>query len=229
MRDCEFILSELKALSDEIYRQKMLRFGIDNHRAIGVSVPKIRALAKQVGRNQELSRELWATEVHEARILASIIGDYKQVTEEQIDSWTADFNSWDICDQACGNLFVKTPYFNQKVLKYTGSEPEFVKRCGFVLIAEAVMHLKKEPDQTFIDFLPLIEREAGDQRNFVKKAVNWALRQIGKKNLNLNEHAIASAQRILAQGNKKANWVALDALRELQSETVLARLDKKMW
>jgi 3-methyladenine DNA glycosylase AlkD len=224
MNDCEFIITELKSLADPIYLQKMLRFGIDNQQAIGVSVPKIRSLAKQIGKNQMLSLQLWATGMHEARILASIIGDYKQVTEQQIDQWTNDFNSWDICDQACGNLFVKTPYFVPKVLEYTKEEAEFVKRCGFVLMAEAAVHLKKEPDQTFLNFLPIIEREAADQRNFVKKAVNWALRQIGKRNLALNKEALDTAQRILAKGDKKANWVALDALRELQSEGVARRL-----
>jgi 3-methyladenine DNA glycosylase AlkD len=226
MNDCEFIIAELKSLSNPAHHQKMLHFGIDNKKALGVSMPKIRALAKQIKKNQEISLQLWETEIHEARILATIIGDDQQVTEKQIDSWTRGFSSWDICDQACGNLFVKTPYLMPKVLQYTTAEAEYVKRCGFVLMAEAAVHLKKEPNQTFINFLPIIEREAGDQRNFVKKAINWALRQIGKRNLALNKMAIITAQKILTKGNKKANWVALDALRELQSEKILARLDK---
>lgn len=226
MSDFEFIVDELRSLSDPAYHQKMLRFGIDNEKALGVSLPKIRNLAKQIRKNQPLSLQLWETGIHEARILATIIGDYKQVTAAQIDRWTNDFNSWDVCDQACGNLFVKTPYFVPKVLEYTKKEAEFVKRCGFVLMAEAAVHLKKEPDQTFIEFLPIIEREAADPRNFVKKAINWALRQIGKRNIELHQKAIETAHRILAMGNKKANWVALDALRELQSEKVMARLNK---
>lgn len=226
MNDCEFIVSELRSLSDQAHLQKISHFGIDSQNALGVSVPKIRGVAKQIGKNQELSLQLWDTAIHEARILATFIGDYKQVTEAQIDGWTNDFNSWDICDQTCSNLFVRTPYFNTKIMQYVSSESEFVKRCGFVLIATAAVHLKKEPDQTFIDFLPIIEREASDQRNFVKKAINWALRQIGKRNLTLHEKAIATAENILAQGNKKANWVALDALRELQSEQVMTRLEK---
>jgi len=223
--DCEFIIDELKSLSNPAYHQKMLHFGIDNQKAFGVSMPKIRSLAKQIGKNQTLSLELWKTGIHEARILATIIGDYKQVTEAQIDQWTNDFSSWDVCDQACGNLFVKTPYLIPKVLAYTKKEAEFVKRSGFVLMAEAAVHLKKEPDQTFVKFLPIIEREAADQRNFVKKAINWALRQIGKRNLVLNQKAIETAHRILAKGDKKANWVALDALRELQSEKIVKRLN----
>lgn len=226
MTDLNFIIAELKAQSTPAHHQKFTRFGIDNTKALGVSMPKIRNLARHIGKNQELSLELWATGIHEARILASIIGDYKQVTPKQIDEWTNDFNSWDVCDQACGNLFVKTPFFLEKAIEYSSTEKEFVKRCGFVLMAEAAVHLKKEPDQTFIDFLPIMEREAGDQRNFVKKAINWALRQIGKRNANLHAHAIASADRILAQGNKKANWIALDALRELQSDKVLNRVGR---
>jgi 3-methyladenine DNA glycosylase AlkD len=213
----EFIIAELKELATTEHREKLSHFGIANEKAFGVSVPKIRGLAKVIGKNQALSLQLWETGAHEARILAAIIGDYKQVTSKQIDQWTHDFNSWDICDQACGNLFVKTPFFIEKVIEYTAMDAEFVKRCGFVLMAEAAVHLKKEPDQTFINFLPIIEREAADQRNFVKKAINWALRQIGKRNANLHQHAIATAEAILAKGNKKANWVALDALRELKT------------
>ncbi|MEE1943661.1 DNA alkylation repair protein [Pedobacter sp. KR3-3] len=218
MNDCEFIISELQSLSDPAYRQKMLRFGIDNSKALGVSMPKVRALAKQIRKNQALSLELWETGIHEARILATIIGEPKLVNEQQIDRWTNDFTSWDVCDQACGNLFVRTPYFKPKVFEYAKAEKEFVKRTGFVLMAEAAVHLKKEPDETFLEFFQLIEREAWDNRNFVKKAVNWALRQMGKRNARLYYHAITTAENILAQQNKKANWIALDALRELRSK-----------
>lgn len=154
-------------------------------------------------KKQELSLQLWTTGFHEARLLAIFIGDYKLVTESQINAWVNDFSSWDICDQACGNLFIKTPYFKSKVLEFTKAEPEFVKRAGFVLIAEAAVHLKKETNDTFIGFLPIIESQAYDNRNFVKKANNWALRQIGKRNAFLHQHAIEAANRILAQGNKK--------------------------
>lgn len=218
MNDCEFIISALQSLSEPAYRQKMLRFGIDNSKALGVSVPKVRALAKQIGKNQALSLELWGTGIHEARILATIIGEPKLVTEQQIDCWANDFASWDVCDQACGNLFVKTPYFKPKIFEYSRAEKEFVKRTGFVLMAAAAVRLKKEPDETFLEFFPVIEREAWDNRNFVKKAINWALRQIGKRNALLYEQAIVTAENILAQQNKKANWVALDALRELRSK-----------
>ena len=217
LSDCNFIIEQLTALGDVAYREKMVRFGINNEKALGVSLPKIRSLAKQIGKNQALSLQLWETAIHEARLLATIIGEYKQVQEAQIDRWTKDFSSWDICDQACGNLFVRTPYFRSKVFEYAQAEPEFVKRCGFVLIAEAAVHLKKEPDETFLPFFPLIEREAADPRNFVRKAVNWALRQMGKRSELLREHAIETAQNILSQEHKKAHWVARDALRELVS------------
>jgi 3-methyladenine DNA glycosylase AlkD len=223
VNDIDFILSELKSISEPEYLKKMARFGIDISKAFGIRVPDIRKLAKQVGKNQELSLLLWETGFHEARLLATFIGDYKLVTELQISSWTKDFSSWDICDQASGNLFVKTPYFKSKILEFTKAEGEFIKRTGFVLMAEAAVHLKKEPDETFLRFLPIIEREAHDSRNFVKKAANWALRQIGKRNAFLHQHAIETANNILAQQNKKANWVALDALRELNSDAVLSK------
>lgn len=219
----DFILSELKAISEPEYLKKMAHFGIDTSKAFGIRVPNIRKLAKTIGKNQDLSLQLWETGFHEARLLASFIGDYKLVTETQINSWTNDFNSWDICDQACANLFVKTPYFKSKVFKFAKADEEFVKRTGFVLMACASVHLKKEANETFLEFLPIIEREAYDNRNFVKKAINWALRQIGKRNAFLHPYAIETANNILAQQNKKANWIALDALRELNSDAVLAK------
>ncbi|MCZ4222231.1 DNA alkylation repair protein [Pedobacter rhodius] len=223
MNDIDFILSELKSISEPEYLKKMAHFGIDVSKAYGIRVPNVRKLAKQIGKNQELSLSLWDTGFHEARLLATFIGDYKLVTASQINAWTKDFSSWDICDQACGNLFVKTPYFKSKVLEFAKAEEEFVKRTGFVLMAEAAVHLKKESDETFLSFLPIIESEASDNRNFVKKAINWALRQIGKRNAFLHQHAIDTANNILSQNNKKANWIALDALREFNSDTVLAK------
>lgn len=222
--DVNFILSELQAISEPDYLKKMAHFGIDTSKAYGIRVPNIRTLAKTIGKNQDLSLQLWETGFHEARILASFIGDYKLVTESQINAWVKDFNSWDICDQACANLFIKTPYFKSKIFEYANAEAEFVKRTSFTLMATAAVHLKKESYGTFLEFFPIIEREAYDNRNFVKKAINWALRQIGKRNAFLHEHAIETANNILAQNNKKANWIALDALRELNSDAVLAKL-----
>ncbi|MGQ7857055.1 DNA alkylation repair protein [Pedobacter sp. WC2501] len=225
MNDVSFILSELESISEPEYLKKMDHFGIDISKAFGIRVPNIRKLGKQIGKNQELSLLLWGTGFHEARLLATFIGDYKQVTEMQINAWVKDFSSWDICGQTCGNLFVKTPYFRSKVIEFAAAEAEFVKRTGFVLMAEAAVHLKKEPNETFLSFLPIIEREAYDNRNFVEKAINWALRQIGKRNAFLHGQAIQTAHNILAQNNKKTNWVALDALRELNSNAVLAKVN----
>lgn len=218
MQDVDFIIEELKSMAEPGFVDKIAHFGIDASKALGIRVPQLRQLGSQIGKNQELSLLLWENKIHEAKLLATFIGDYKQVTEQQIDSWVKDFYSWDICDQACANLFVKTPYFKSKVLQYTKAEQEFVKRTGFVLMAVAAVHLKKEPDETFVNFLPIIEREAWDNRNFVKKAINWALRQIGKRNAFLHDCAITAAENILAQNNKKANWIALDALRELHDK-----------
>jgi 3-methyladenine DNA glycosylase AlkD len=156
MNDIDFILSELRSISEPDYLKKMAYFGIDTAQAFGTRVPNIRKLGKQIGKNQELSLLLWETGVHEARLLATFIGDYKEIGEWQINAWTKDFTSWDICDQACGNLFVKTPYFRPKVFEFAQAEAEFVKRSGFVLMAAAAVHLKKEPDQTFLSFLPII-------------------------------------------------------------------------
>ncbi|MFD2145543.1 DNA alkylation repair protein [Mucilaginibacter antarcticus] len=209
------VIDLLKEKADTRYHAGMQRFGIANEKALGVKIPEVRKLAKLIGRDHALAQKLWDTGIHEARILASMIADPKQVTPQQIDNWTKDFDSWDVCDQVCGNLFDRTPYAIEKALEFSAREEEFVKRAGFVLMAELAVHDKKAPDSVFIQFFPIIEREACDNRNFVKKAVNWALRQIGKRNAALRPLAIACAERILLQESKTAKWIARDALREL--------------
>jgi 3-methyladenine DNA glycosylase AlkD len=213
------IIDLLKEKADARYHAGMLRFGIDNAKALGVKIPEVRKLAKIIKKDHELALQLWETGIHEARILASLIADPKLVTPALIDSWTKDFTSWDICDQACGNLFDRTPYAIDKALEFSKHEEEFVKRAGFVLMAELAVHDKKANDKVFTQFFPVIEREAWDNRNFVKKAVNWALRQIGKRNDTLSPLAIQCAERILLQDNKAAKWIAGDALRELTSRS----------
>jgi 3-methyladenine DNA glycosylase AlkD len=213
------IVNRLKELSSAKHRDGMLRFGIDNEKALGVPVPQLRKLAKEIKNNQQLSLELWETGIHECRLLATMIGDPKQVTPQQMDQWVGEFHSWDVCDQACGNLFDRTPFAVEKALEYTLLEHEFVKRAGFVLMAEFAVHDKKAADEVFIQFFPIIEREAWDGRNFVKKAVNWALRQIGKRNSTLCQIAIAVAKRIAQQGTKPARWIAADALAELEKRS----------
>lgn len=214
------IISLLKEKSNPAYLAGMKRFGIDSGRALGIPLPELRKLAKTIKRSHILALELWETGVHEARILASLIDDPTQVTGEQMDAWVSDFYSWDLCDQACGNLFDRTPFAVEKAKAYSADSREFVKRAGFVLMAEFAIHNKTAKDDVFIDFLPIIAREACDDRNFVKKAVNWALRQIGKRNEFLRHRAIESAGHILKQNCKAAKWTAGNALNELKSARI---------
>ncbi|MFB0494287.1 3-methyladenine DNA glycosylase AlkD [Mucilaginibacter sp. OAE612] len=210
-----FLLEQLKEKADAAYLKGMARFGIDSSQALGVKLPEIRKLAKVIKKDHELALALWDTQIHEARLLASMIADPKQVTPELMDSWTSDFYSWDICDQVCGNLFDRTPFAIDKAVEYSSHEQEFVKRAGFVLMAEYAVHNKTAPDEIFIDLFPIMEREAWDNRNFVKKAINWALRQIGKRNNILKVKAINTAQNIYGQPSKSAKWIAKNALDEL--------------
>lgn len=202
----------------------MAHFGIKTERALGVSMNNLRRLARRIGKKDHaLAQALWNTGLHEARILATIVDDPRMVTEEQMKRWVTEFDSWDLCDQCCGNLFDKTTRAWDKAAEWSAREPEYEKRAGFALMAYLAAHEENAPDENYFLFLDMIKREAGDRRNFVKKAVNWALRQVGKRNISLNQAAIATAQEILAQ-NGKRNWVASDALRELTSEKVQARL-----
>ncbi len=195
----------------------MKRFGIDSSKALGVPMPEIRKLARSIKKDHALALELWETGIHEARIMASLIDDPKLVTPQQMDAWVKDFHSWDLCDQVCGNLFDRTVFAMEKALLYSSHSEEFIKRAGFVLMAEFAVHDKKADNEAFIALLPVIEREAWDDRNFVKKAVNWALRQIGKRNPELRRAAITSANRILLQNTKASKWIAANALKELSA------------
>ena len=221
------ILKKLKSLSDPKAVEGMARFGINPENTFGVSIPNLRQIAKETGRDRALAQQLWASAIHEARILASMIDDPKMVTEEQMERWVKDFDSWDVCDQCCMNLFEKTKFAYQKAVEWSSNDKEFIKRTGFVLMARLAVSDKKADDKQFEPFLPIIKREASDNRNFVKKAVNWALRQIGKRNLNLNREAIETAKEIQEIDSKSARWVASDALRELTGKAVLERLQAK--
>ena len=213
----EEIIKELKKQGSERNRQGMARFGINPKYALGVNIPVLRKLAKKIGKNHKLALELWKTKIHEVRILASMIEDYNKVTEKQMDSWIKEFNSWDLCDQCCMNLFDKLPFAYEKAIKLTKEKKEIVKRAGFALMACLAWHDKKAPDKKFLKFFPAIKKESTDERNFVKKAVNWALRQIGKRNKNLKKHAIKTAKEIQKIDSKSAKWIAADAIRELKS------------
>ncbi len=221
------ILKKLKSLSDPKAVEGMARFGINPENTFGVSIPNLRKIAKETGKDHALAQQLWASGIHEARILASMVDNPKMVTEEQLERWVKDFDSWDVCDQCCMNLFDKTKFAYQKVVEWSRREEEFVRRAGFTLMATLAVHDKKASDEEFLKFLPIIKREASDNRNFVKKAVNWALRQIGKRNLNLNRKAIETAKEIQEIDSKSAKWIASDALRELTSQAVLERLQAK--
>jgi 3-methyladenine DNA glycosylase AlkD len=222
------IITELQSLANPANREGMARFGIKTEQALGISMGTLRQIARRIGKkNHALAQELWETGLHEARLLATIVDDPRAVTEEQMEQWVAAFDSWDLCDQCCGNLFDKTPYSRDKATEWTKREPEYEKRAGFVLIACLAVHDKKAPDEKYLPYLKIILCEAGDSRNFVKKAVNWALREIGKRNARLNQAAIETAQEILARGGK-SKWVASDALRELTSEKVQTKLRRQI-
>lgn len=221
------VLERLKALANPEAVAGMARFGINPTNTYGIAIPTLRALAKQIGRDHGLALRLWESGVHEARILASMIDDPKAVTEAQMEAWVRDFDSWDVCDQVCGNLFDRMPFACDKAVAWSAREEEFVRRAGFALMAWLAFHDKRAPDSVFEAFLPVIQRHAADGRNFVKKAVNWALRQIGKRNLALNRKAIETARMIQQIDSKAARWVAADALRELESDKVRQKLGAK--
>jgi 3-methyladenine DNA glycosylase AlkD len=210
------IITNLIHHSNPQNAEGMARFGIRPAHVLGISMPTLRKMAKEIGRNQTLSLELWASDIHEARILASMLGEPRLVTPQQMDAWVNDFDSWDVCDQVCGNLFDRTPYAYQKAVEWCHEEKEFVRRAGFVMMAELAVHDKKAQDEAFLQFFPLIIQYARDQRNFVKKAVNWALRQIGKRNSRLHPLALECANEILKMDSKTAQWIAKDAMRELR-------------
>lgn len=224
MTQCDNILKHLRMLANPDNVVGMARYGINARNTLGVSMTELRTLAKTIGENHALAQQLWASGIHEARILASIVADPKLVTEEQMEHWVRDFDSWDVCDQCCGNLFDKTPFAYEKATAWSARTEEFVKRAGFVLMAELAIHDKKATDIAFEPFFFLIKREASDDRHMVKKAVNWALRQIGKRNRHLNRMAIVTAEEIRQLDTRAARWIANDALRELMSDKVQQRL-----
>ncbi len=217
-------MKKLESLSDSKAVEGMARYGINPEKAYGISIPNLRRMAKETGRDHSLAQRLWSSEIHEARILASMIDDPQQVTQEQMENWVKDFNSWDLCDQCCSNLFDKTDFTVRKAKEWSSREEEFVKRAGFVLMACLAVRDKKAEDSLFEGFFLLIKREAIDRRNFVKKAVNWALRQIGKRNPRLNAKAVEVAKDIQKMDSKSAKWIASDAIRELTSAAVQKRL-----
>ena len=215
METAEALIAILRAHANPANVAGMARYGIETRNALGVPMPVLRGLGKQAGRSHHLADDLWKSGIHEARILAGLVEELDRVTPQQMDRWARDFDSWDVCDQSCQNVFRYTPFAFEKAAEWALAEGEFVRRAGFALIAGLAVKAKSAPDARFEAFLPLIAGAAGDDRNMVKKSVNWALRQIGKRNPALRERAVETAEGIRQQGSKCARWIASDALREL--------------
>jgi len=220
------ILQELRSKARPGQLEGMARYGMTTEGRLGVAVPDLRRVAKAVGKDHRLALQLWKAGMPEARIVAAMIDDPLQLTEYQMEDWVKDINSWDVCDQVCANLFEKSPLAWKKIGDWSGREEEFVKRTAFALIACLAWHDRQATDEQFTQVLPVIERGATDERNYVRKAVNWALRNIGKRNPRLNRAAIQTAKRIAQMDSRAARWVASNALKELQSEAVRQRLKK---
>ncbi|MGB2890240.1 MAG: DNA alkylation repair protein [Candidatus Acidiferrales bacterium] len=221
------VLAHLKSLASPKAVAGMARFGIPVDNALGISTPALQALARTIGRNHSLAEELWKTGIHEARILATLIGEPEKTTERQMERWVRELDAWDVCDACCGKLFDKTTFAYRKAIEWSRRKEEFVKRAGFSLMAALAVHDKQSSDARFLKFLPAIRRESTDERNFVRKAVNWALRQIGKRNIALNRAAIRTARQIQKTNSRAGRWIAADALRELTSKNVQKRLRAK--
>jgi 3-methyladenine DNA glycosylase AlkD len=219
------VLDHLRSLANPDNVAGMARFGINPQNTLGIDIYTLRKIARRIGADHALALQLWDSGVHEARILASYIADPRQISEAQVEQWVADFDSWDVCDQVV-DLFSKTPFAYRKVAEWAQRPEEFVKRAAFALIAELTAHDKQASDETLAQFFPVIVRASDDDRNFVRKAVNWALRSLGKRSRALNEQAIAVAREIQALGIRPARWIAADALRELTSAKVQAKLER---
>lgn len=221
------VLRELKDLADPKLRSRLAYFGVDVPKAHGISAPALHRFARQLGKDQRLAEQLWSSGIHEAKILAALIGEPEKITAAQMERWVRDFDSWDLVDTACCYLYAAAKPRWDKIYEWSGRQREFEKRAAFSLAAYLSYKDKTAEDERFQGFLSVIEREACDERKFVKKAVNWALRNIGKKNLGLNGAAICAAERIRRQNSRAARWIAADALRELRSEAVQARLRRR--
>ncbi len=215
LTNIQTILSLLHSMESEENRSGMSRFGINVERAMGIKVTDLRKLARRIEKGHDLALQLWDTSIHEARLLATMVDEPSAVTDLQMESWAANFDSWDMVDQACNNLFRRTPFAHDKAADWAARNEEFVKRAGFAMMAVLAVHDRESGDTVFRKYLDLVERESTDERNFVKKAVNWALRSIGKKSPALWSKAMATIEKIEGQNSPSAKWIAADARREL--------------
>jgi len=218
------IVDRLKSLSSPENIEGMARFGITPAKTYAVKIPELRKIAKEAGKNHSLALKLWKLDFRETRILACMIDDPEMVSSKQMNEWVLEFDYWEICDQCCMNLFRRTAFAYDKIFEWGDHEDEFVKRAAFSLLAVLAVHDKTQPDETFEGYFPLIISASIDNRNFVKKAVNWALRSIGKKNSELNRRSIELAEELLALDTKSSKWIANNAIKELKSENVRKKL-----
>lgn len=219
------IVKKLKLMANPENVQGMARYGINTKDTLGIQIFKLRYLAKKIGKNHKLALKLYDSGIHEAKILASMIEEPDKVTEKQMENWALKFDSWDVCDLVC-HLFEKTPFQDKKILEWTKRQEEWVKRSGFNLITYKSVHNKKAPDDVFIKYLSIIKRESTDERNYVKKAVSWALRAIGKRNRRLRIEALKTAEEIQKINNKTTRWIANDAIRELNNPKIISKIKK---
>jgi 3-methyladenine DNA glycosylase AlkD len=224
LMDASAVLVRLRSMADPKNLKGMARFGIEAKSALGISLWDLRKFAKDIGTDHALALALWDSGIREARMLAASVDDPSQVTEAQMDAWVRDFDSWDVCDTVTTDLFYRTPLASRKALQWSRDRGEFVKRAGFATMAGIAWHDKGANDAAFLPFLAATVRGATDDRNFVRKAVSWALRNVGKRNPALNRQAVATAKRIQKLESRAARWIASDALRELTGEAVQGRL-----
>jgi len=222
------IMEKLKSMAKPENLEGMAKFGITGDKRLGISMPELRKLGKAIGKDHGIALKLWATGIQDAMILAALVDEPLQVTEEQAESWAKDIDAWDVCDQLCMNLFEKIPFAEKKIGEWSQREEEFVKRAAYDMIACIAWHDRDAPDKDMIKYFPVIKRGAADDRNYVKKAVSWALRHIGKRNLKLNQEALELAKEIKGIDSKAARWIASDVIRELESEAVQKRLRKQL-
>ena len=222
----EEVMDQLRSKAKPENIEGMARFGIKGDERLGISIPELRKMGKSIGKNHKMALKLWATRIQDAMILAALVDDPYKVTEKQADSWVKDIDTWDVCDQLCMNLFEKIPFADKKIWEWSKSDEEFVRRVAYAMIACIAWHDKEAPDEDMIKYFPVIKNGATDDRNYVKKAVSWALRHIGKRNLNLNKEALKLAREIREIDSKAARWIASDVIRELESEAVQKRLRK---
>jgi 3-methyladenine DNA glycosylase AlkD len=224
----DLILERLKSLSNPKAIEGMAKFAISSDRNFGVSMPKLRKLGKEIGRgHHQLAQQLWEAKYRETMILAGLVDDPKELTADQMENWVLDFYDWEICDQTIMNLFEKNPLAWKKTMVWSGRKEEFVKRAGFVLMARLAVSDKKAPDEKFVPFFGPIKREAFDNRIYVKKGINWALRQIGKRNMELNEKCIIVAREIQQLESAAAKWIARDAIKEMTNEMITHRIKER--